>query len=170
MNLTTSQCRSVSSGMPLSRAISSAICSFHWSGWVKNPSASTSTVVSAISSVVIGSSSGRGRWDVLLARERHRRAETRNLPPRQQHVPVHPLEHELAEVIETGLPQQRQGPGGCREAARKRLDVVVEVDEQGLVEARLDEAIRMAVVARIELLPFEEPDDVLRQHLTLEVD
>ena len=53
--------------------------------------------------------------------------------------------------------------------ARKRLGLVVEVDQQGLVEARLDEAVRVPVVPGIELLAGEEPGDVLRQHLGLEV-
>ena len=57
MNRTTSQCRSVSSGIPLSRAIAAAIDSFHWSGSVMKPSASTSTGASAIRVMVISSSS-----------------------------------------------------------------------------------------------------------------
>jgi hypothetical protein len=57
MNLTTSQCLSVSSGTPFSAAIASAICSFHCSGVVRKPSASTSTGASAIRVMVISSSS-----------------------------------------------------------------------------------------------------------------
>jgi hypothetical protein len=57
MNVTTSQCRSVSSGMPFSRAIASAIVSFHCSGSVRNPSVSTSTGALAIRVMVIAISS-----------------------------------------------------------------------------------------------------------------
>src|SRR5512134_713065 len=130
--------------MSFSRAISRAMSSFHWAGSVRNPSASRSTLVSAIIVAVITSSSRRRRRHVLLATERHRRPEARDLPPREQRVPVDPLEHELPEVVQARLAQQREWPGGCRVAPWERLGVVVEVDEQGLVEARLDEAVRVA--------------------------
>src|SRR6266516_3310112 len=100
MNLTTSQWRSLSSGMPFSHAIWSASRSFHCCGSVRKPSASTSTLVSAIIVAVISSSLARVGRGALLAEGRHRRAEARDLPPRQQRVPVDPLEHQFAEVVE----------------------------------------------------------------------
>jgi hypothetical protein len=57
MNVTTSQWRSLSSGIPFSRAIASAIVSFHCSGSVRKPSASMSTGASAIRVRVLSSSS-----------------------------------------------------------------------------------------------------------------
>src|SRR6266508_5493004 len=165
MNLTTSQWRSVSSGMPFSRAICSASRSFHCSGSVRKPSASTSMLVSAIIVAVMSSSLARVDWNVLLAEGRQRRAEAGDLPPRQQRVPVDPLEHQFAEVVEPRLAQQRQRA----EVARQRLGLVVEVDQQCLVEAGLDETVGVAVVARVELLVGEETRDVLGQHLRLEV-
>src|SRR6266498_3555180 len=100
MNLTTSQWRSLSSGMPLSRAISSASRSFHCCGSVRKPSGSASTLVLAIIVAVISSSLARVGWDLLLAGCRHRLPEARDLPPWQQRVPVDPLEHQFAEVVE----------------------------------------------------------------------
>src|SRR6266496_5659344 len=148
MNLTTSQWRSLSSAMPFSRAICSASRSFHCCGSVRKPSASTSTLVSAIMVAVILSSLACVGGDALLAGGWHRRAEAGDLPPRQQRVPVDPLEHQFAEVVEPGLAQQRQRA----EVAGQRLGLVVEVDQQRLVETGLDEAVGVAVVARVALL------------------
>src|SRR5438874_12850787 len=128
MNSTTSRWRGESSAMPLSRAIAAAISSFHWSACVRNPSASTSTGRSAISAVVISSSSSGGVGKSLAGR-RHRRAESRELAPREQRVPVDRLEEQLPEVVEPRLAQERQRSRGGREAARERLGVVVEVDQ-----------------------------------------
>src|SRR6266516_4689654 len=105
MNLTTSQCRSLNAGMPFSLAICSASCSFHCCGSVRKPSASTSTLVSAIIVVVISSSLARVGRGVFYAGGRHRRAEAGDRAPRQQCVPVDPLEHQLAEAVEPGLAQ-----------------------------------------------------------------
>src|SRR6266498_1896908 len=94
MNLTTCQCRSVSSGMPFSVAIDWAICSFHCSGFVMKPSASTSTGASAIRVMVISFLLDLGvDRRALLAGGRHRRADARDLAAGQQRVPVDPLEH-----------------------------------------------------------------------------
>jgi hypothetical protein len=68
----------------------------------------------------------------VLARGRHRRADSRDLPSRQKRVPVDPLERELPEMVEPGLAEQRQAERG-REVARERLGVVVEVDQQGSI-------------------------------------
>src|SRR5215218_3083460 len=108
MNLTTSQWRSVSSAIPFSRAIASAICSFHWSGLVRKPSASTSTGASAIRVIVISSSLLRVNKGVFLAGGRHPGTDPGQVAAGKQGVPVDPLEHELPEVIETRLAQERQ--------------------------------------------------------------
>ena len=83
-------------------------------------------------------------------------------------MPVEPLEHELPKMVEPGLGQQRQTDAG-RIVARQRLGVVVEVDQQGLVEAGLDEAVGVAVEALIEWIPRQVAANVLDQHLTFEV-
>ena len=49
------------------------------------------------------------------------------------------------------------------------LGLVVEVDEQRLVEAGLDEAVGVPVVAGVEILVGEAAGDVLGQDLGLEV-
>src|SRR6266705_896544 len=161
MKRTTSQWRSVSSAMPFSAAIAAAICSFHCSGCVKKPSASTSTGASAIRVIVMSLllSSGVGRGH-SLAGSRHRRAKARKIAPRQECVPVDRLEQQLAEVIEPGFAEQRQ-PDRGREVTGQRLGLVVEVDQQRFVEAGLDEAVGMPVEAGLELLVREVAGDVL---------
>src|SRR6266540_5518363 len=155
MNLTTCQCRSVKSGTPFSAAIACAICSFHCSGFVMKPSASTSTGASAIRVMVISFLLDLGvDRRALLAGGRHRRADARDLAAGQQRVPVDPLEHQLAEVVEPRLAQQRQ-PECAGEVAGERLGLVVEVDQQRLMEAGLDEAVGVTVVAGVELLVGE---------------
>src|SRR6187549_1079825 len=134
MKLTTSQWRGVSSAIPLSRAIAAAICSSQSSVCVRNPSASTSTGLSAISAVVI-SSSCSGRVAEPLPGARHRRPEAGNLAAGEQRVPVDRLEEQLAEVVEVRLAEQRQWADDGREAARQRFGVVVEVDQECLVKA-----------------------------------
>src|SRR5947208_4135241 len=109
MNMMTIQCRSVSSTMPLSPAIAWAICSFHCAGVVRKPSASTSTGELAIRVMVIVLSPCSGAdWGAFLACGWHRRADTWDLPAGQQGVPVDPLEHQLAQVVESRFAQQRQ--------------------------------------------------------------
>ena len=51
----------------------------------------------------------------------------------------------------------------------QRLGVVVEVDQQGLAAAGLDEAVGVPVERRGERLPGQEPAHVAGQHLALEV-
>src|SRR6266699_215023 len=123
MNLTTSQWRGVRSAMPFSRAISSPIASFHCAGSVRKPSGSTSTLRSAIIVMVI-SSSFLDRDRMLLAGHGHGRPDAGDLSPRQEPVPVEPLEHELPEVVEARFPEQRERARGGREAAGQRLDLV----------------------------------------------
>src|SRR5437868_479245 len=101
MNLTTSQCLSVSPVMPFSAAIACAICSLHCSGVVRKPSASTSTGASAIRVVVIvGLLCSGVNWGLLLSGGRHLGADAGDLAAGQERVPVDPLEGELAEVVE----------------------------------------------------------------------
>src|ERR671935_3220040 len=107
MKRTTSQWRSVSSAIPFSPAIASAIASFHCSGSVRKPSASTSTGASAMSVMVISSLLSR-RDGQLLASGGHGRTDPRDLPAWEQRVPVGPLERELSEVVQSGLAQERQ--------------------------------------------------------------
>ena len=98
------------------------------------------------------------------------RADAGDVVPRQQHVPVERLERELGEVVEPRLGEQRQrAEVRLGEAAGERLGLVVEVDQQRLVEARLDEAVGVAVVEAGQLLTGEEPLDVLDDRLALEV-
>src|SRR5579872_462641 len=143
MNLTTSQWRSVSSGMPFSAAMRSPSGSSHSSGSTRKPSASTAGAV------------------VLMDPP----SRNRKRPRRKQRVPVEPLEPELTHVVQTRLAQKRQRA----EASGMRLELVVEVDQQRLVEARFDEAGRPAVVARFELVAGEKARDVLHEYLALEV-
>src|SRR5213592_2720322 len=110
MKLTTSQCRSVWSAMPFSAAIACAIRSFHCAALVRKPSASTSTGASAIRVMVISSSSVCVHECVCLegvplAGGRHRGSDAWDLPAGQQRVPVGPLEHQLAEVVEARFAQ-----------------------------------------------------------------
>src|SRR5215510_3862938 len=100
MKRTTSQWRSVSPGMPLSRAIASAIVSFHCSGLVMKPSESTSTGASAIRVMVISLLLSRGDRRLLLAALRHRWPDAGDVASGQQGVPVDPLEQQLAQVVQ----------------------------------------------------------------------
>src|SRR6266487_5287934 len=106
MNLTTSQCRSLSSAIPFSAAIARAICSFHCSGLVRKPSASTSTGASAIKVMVMVFLLASGvNGGALLAGRRHRGPDAGNLAAGQERVPVDPLEHQLTEVVEARFAQ-----------------------------------------------------------------
>ena len=123
MNLTTSQCRSVSSGMPFSRG---------------DRLGDLLVPLLGVGEEALGVDVDRGVGDqghghlvllsgvdgcVLLAGGRHRRADAGDLASGQQRVPVDPLERELAEVVEPRLAQQRQPErawGSGRAAARSR--------------------------------------------------
>src|SRR5215467_37445 len=95
-------------------------------------------------------------------------AEAGNVTAGQQHVPVELLESELAEMVETGLFQQREAhrPG---EPPGDRLGLVVVVNEERPAEAALDEAVGVAVEPRAQRLPREEAADVADQDLALEM-
>src|SRR5579859_1308441 len=164
MNVMTCQCCAVSSPTPASLAICGAISSVHCAGSSRNPS--SLTVTSWPAYVLVGISVPLP-CDVL-AGDRHPARHARYLPAGQQDVPVEPAEGELAEVVEPGLTQQRQ-PDPAREPARQRLGVVVEVDEQRLAEAALDEAVRVAVEDSVRRLSGQPPQHVADQHLALEV-
>ena len=72
-------------------------------------------------------------------------------------MPVDPLEQQLGEVVRARLAQQRERAEVLeRVAPGQRLDVVVEVDQEGLVEAGLDEAVGVTVERALERLPGEE--------------
>ncbi len=82
----------------------------------------------------------------MLARGRHGGTYSRHGVTRQQHVPVHPVEHEFPQVVHSRLFEQRQRPDpGEGEFARYRLVVVVEVDQQTFIEARLDKAVGVTI-------------------------
>src|SRR5665811_1224316 len=64
----------------------------------------------------------------------------------EQHVPVHPAEHHLAPVVHLGLLQQRKRTDTRKWVlARKRLRVVVEVNQQAFAKTRFDEAVGVPV-------------------------
>ncbi|MBK5232524.1 MAG: hypothetical protein JJE13_06050 [Thermoleophilia bacterium] len=69
-------------------------------------------------------------------------------------------------MVQPRLLQQRERTGPVRIPARERLDFVVEIDQQGLVEAGLDEAVDVTVVAALEFLSCQEAADVVSQGLT----
>src|SRR5579859_1789856 len=106
--------------------------------------------------------------DARLAGARHRRVDSWDFATRQEAVPVEPLEHQLAEVVEPRLFEQRQADG-AGVMTRHGLLVVVEVDEHRLAEARLDEAVGVSVETGFEFLAGEEVPHVLDQRLALEV-
>ena len=71
-------------------------------------------------------------------------------------------------MVEPGLLQQRQ-PNRAGEVAGHWFVVVVEVDEQRLAEAALDEAVGVPVEARVGLLAVQAAHDVVGENLALEV-
>src|SRR5579864_5068866 len=168
MKRMTFQCASVSSSMPSRRARSGAISSVHCSGWTKKPSSLSSTTEVAMVNVDTSDLLVGWAGDPRLAGRGHRRADPRDVTAGQEAVPVEPLEHQLAEVVERGLLEQRE-TGGDREVAGKRLCVVVEVDEQGFVEAGLDEAVGVPVEAGLERLVGEEVADVVDHRFAFEM-
>ena len=74
----------------------------------------------------------------------------------EQDVPIDPLKGQLGHVVETRFPEQRQRPDvGLGTVTRQWLGVVVEVDQQRLVKAGLDEAVGVAVVGAVQRQPVE---------------
>src|SRR4051794_37345301 len=114
MKWMTSQCRSVSSSMPSARASSTAIVSFQSCGFSKKPSSLMATVVP--SRVAVGMvfaprcsvSVGCDRVPQVLARDRHVGRDAGDVTAWEQDVPVEPLEHQLAEVVEARLLEERR--------------------------------------------------------------
>ncbi len=136
--------------MPASFAISTPIASLHCSGRTKK---------SLVVEVDLGAGDRLRAHDasssfarMALAGHAHLRCDAGNVPAGEQRVPVQPLEHQLPEVVQPRLLQQRHRPCTSGEVAGKRLGVVVEVDQQRLVEAGLDEAVRVSVVGGVERL------------------
>ncbi len=104
-----------------------------------------------------------------LARHAHARGQ-RQFLALQQDVPVHPAEHHLAPVVHLGFLQQGEGPdAGQRIAAGQGLDVVVEVDQQTLAEARLDEAVGVTVERGQHLQAVDVAQEVLGEAVHGEV-
>src|ERR1700680_953428 len=162
------QCRSVRSMMPSNMASAGTMASVHCSGSKKNPSSLRAmSVRSTVAVVILFSSLGSNRY-IVFACDRHVRRNARDRVTWQERVPVEPLKHQLAEVIEMRLFQQRQANPGWVMSGQ-RLGLVVEIDQHGLTESGLDEAVGVAVVAGIEVLAGEKPANVLAEHLTLEV-
>ena len=142
------------------------MASVHCSGSVKKPSSLRSTAVPAM--VVVDMVSPPWWPGVCLPAVGMVGAEAGEVAAGQQAVPVDGLEQQLAEVVEPGLLEQRQ-PDRGRVVAGERFGVVVEVDEQGLVEPGLDEAVGVPVEPGLERLAGEEPRDVADEGLALEV-
>src|SRR5436190_14696548 len=91
-----------------------------------------------------GSSADGRAGRAVLAPGRHGRADARDVAAGEQAVPVELLEGQLAEVVQAGRPEQRQ-PQAAGVVPGQRLGVVVEVDEQRLAAAGLDEAVGVPV-------------------------
>ncbi len=88
----------------------------------------------------------------------------------KQQVPVHPAEAELPPVVDAALGQQGEGAGGReREASRERIRLVVEVDEDGLAFAGLDEAVGVAIEVGEQLASLDVTQHVSNQHFPLNV-
>src|SRR3954471_24914034 len=111
--------------MPIRAASSSARSGSHSSYAVRKPS--SSTWISRPPMVVTGMAASLLFSGYVLAGHRHVRRQ-RDRAARQQKVPVHPPERELAPVVDGGLAQEPERPGDRnRVSARQRLGVVVEV-------------------------------------------
>jgi hypothetical protein len=83
-------------------------------------------------------------------------------------VPVELGEGQLAEVVQARFAEQRQAePAGV--AAGERFGVVVEVDEQRLAAASLDEAVGVAVEGSGDRLARQVGADGVSQGLAFEV-
>ena len=103
-----------------------------------------------------------------LTAGRHGRADAGDVAAGQQAVPVELLEGQLAQVVQAGLAEQRQAQAGGI-VSGERLGVVVEVDQQGLAGAGLDEAVGVAVESGGQRLPGQEAADIAGQDVALEV-
>ena len=149
--------------MPFSRGDLSAICSFHWPGSVRKPSASTLDGRAGEVAVLMRAPLV-GAWAPSCG------ADAGDVAAGQQRVPVDRLEQQLGEVVGARLAQQRQRAEALRRvAAGQRLDVVVEVDQERLLESGLDEAVGVPVERALERLAGEEAADVLGERVGLEV-
>src|SRR6187200_1519778 len=134
------QCASVSS-RPMALASWGASASSHWEGWVRKPSSLTSTSWPAMVVVLMVRASPLVLLGVFAG---HRHAGgKRDGAAREQGVPVDVPERELADVVGVRLPQQLHRADLPEwEVAGQRLGLVVEVEQQGLLVAGLDEAVR----------------------------
>jgi hypothetical protein len=57
-------------------------------------------------------------------------------------------------------------PHAGGEVSGERFGVVVEIDQHGLVEAGLDETVRVPIEGGVEFLAVEEPPEVVDEDLT----
>ena len=88
----------------------------------------------------------------------------------QEDVPVDPPEGHFAEMVEAGFAEQfHRSDRGEREGAGDRFLVVVEIEEEGLAVAGLDEAVGVSVETAAQRLAGDEMEDVFGQDLGLEV-
>src|SRR6266542_3297662 len=157
-NVRTFQCFSVNGQTPTSRAISSPTCGVHCALSIRNPSSLVWTASPAYSCVGIDFSfltftfgargrllgSGGGR-NGALAGHGHP-AGDRDISSRQEQIPVGPLEEELAPVVAASLLQQgERADQGQRKDAGQRFGLVIEVDQERLAFAALDETVRVSV-------------------------
>src|SRR5512144_164266 len=133
--------------------MSSAISGVHCERSTRKPSSFTPTAWPAYSRSDMGDSLVGVRWhgrDDTFARERHPRRD-RQRSRGQQPIPVEAAERQLAGVIDAALAEQAErAQTRERERARQRLGLVVEVDEQRLAVAGLDETVGMAVEAFVQ--------------------
>src|ERR1019366_5786691 len=134
--------------MPSCAASAGTMASLHCDGSRKKPSLLRATSTSSMVATAMCVPSRRPSGDLVFAGGRHVRCDAGDGVTRQQRVPVEPLEHQLAEVVEVRFLQERQADPG-RKVTGQRFGVVVKVDEHCLAKAGLDEAVGVAVVARI---------------------
>src|SRR6266540_3878542 len=173
----TFQCLSERGQTPTSWAIASPTCGVHSALSVRNPSSLVWTASPAYSRVGMHFSFltlGAGLWlrgglDGTLPGHRHT-AGDRYVPTRQEQVPIRPLEEELSPMIAARLLQEWHGTDdGQREDAGQWLGLVVEVNQEGLSLAALDEAVGVAVKLGQRALARDHPQQVLLEDFGLEV-
>ena len=80
-----------------------------------------------------------------ICRRFHSGTRSGNLCTLQHHVPVDRGGRHLAPVVDLLSPSRSSGRRRDGILPGQRLDIVVEVDQNGSSESRLDEAVRMAV-------------------------
>ena len=109
-------------------------------------------------------SGGHHHSDEQYCRPHRHAGGDRQRAAREQRVPIQPSKREFAEMIDSRLFEKahRSEPRD-RERARKRLGLVVEVDEQRLAKAGLDETVRVAVEPVVQTSTGNRVQQVLFQ-------